>query len=380
MTGWGQDGPLADRAGHDIDYIALAGALGAVRPRRRAAGRRRSTSSATSAAAGCCSPSGVVAGLLEVARGGEGQVVDAAMVDGTALLMAPFFAAAPDGVLGPAGHQRARLGRALLRQLPSAPTAGGWPSAPSSRSSTPSCSTAWLDAPALPDRDDRANWPALRARFSPTFAARTRDEWAATFGGPRRLRRAGARPRRGAGAPPPRRPRHLHRPRRRRTPEPGPPLLRHPRRASPAAPATPASTRRKSWPTGASTADRVAALEAADSVIAPTTPRRPDPGEAADRVGVAELAGGEAVAGVTRRGARPCRPPRRSRRGGPSCPAGGHEGHAVGEPAPIAGRSRCPRRGGRPGRSSSSRRVMASTTAADWARCSFTSSVSQWAK
>ena len=53
MTGWGQDGPYAQAAGHDINYIALAGALGALRPGRARSRRRRSTSSATSAAAGC---------------------------------------------------------------------------------------------------------------------------------------------------------------------------------------------------------------------------------------------------------------------------------------------------------------------------------------
>ena len=60
---------------------------------------------------------GIVAALLEVARGGEGQVVDAAMVDGAALLMAPFFAAAPGRVVGAAGHEPPRLRRPVLRHL-----------------------------------------------------------------------------------------------------------------------------------------------------------------------------------------------------------------------------------------------------------------------
>ena len=92
MTGWGQDGPYAQAAGHDINYIALAGALEPDRPARASRRCRRSTSSATSAAAACCSPSAWPAALLEAQRTGEGQVVDAAMVDGAAVLMTMFHA------------------------------------------------------------------------------------------------------------------------------------------------------------------------------------------------------------------------------------------------------------------------------------------------
>ena len=86
MTGWGQDGPYAAAAGHDINYISLAGAsspsAGAARPRCR-----RSTWWATSAAAACSSRSGIACGIVEAQRSGQGQVIDAAMVDGAASLM-----------------------------------------------------------------------------------------------------------------------------------------------------------------------------------------------------------------------------------------------------------------------------------------------------
>src|ERR1035437_9913001 len=90
MTGWGQDGPLAQAAGHDINYIALSGALWAI-------GRRGGTPVpplnlvGDYGGGGMLLAFGVVAALLSVARTGVGQVVDAAMVDGSALLMAQFY-------------------------------------------------------------------------------------------------------------------------------------------------------------------------------------------------------------------------------------------------------------------------------------------------
>ena len=84
MTGWGQDGPLAQAAGHDINYIALTGALHAIGPDGRSR-CRRSTWSAISAAARCYLAFGVLAALLEARQSGKGQVVDAAMSDGAAL-------------------------------------------------------------------------------------------------------------------------------------------------------------------------------------------------------------------------------------------------------------------------------------------------------
>ncbi|HEY5180901.1 MAG TPA: CaiB/BaiF CoA-transferase family protein, partial [Dermatophilaceae bacterium] len=90
MTGWGQDGPLSQAAGHDINYIALSGALGAI-------GRRGETPVpplnlvGDYGGGGMLLAFGVLAALLSVARTGVGQVVDAAMVDGSALLMAQFY-------------------------------------------------------------------------------------------------------------------------------------------------------------------------------------------------------------------------------------------------------------------------------------------------
>ena len=90
MTGWGQEGPLALAAGHDINYIALSGALHAIGP-RGASRFRPSTWSGTSVAAACCWLSAWWRACSRRRAPGKGQVVDAAMTDGSALLMAAIF-------------------------------------------------------------------------------------------------------------------------------------------------------------------------------------------------------------------------------------------------------------------------------------------------
>ncbi|MDY6845043.1 MAG: CaiB/BaiF CoA-transferase family protein, partial [Thermodesulfobacteriota bacterium] len=90
MTGWGQDGPLASASGHDINYIALSGALHAI-------GRKGERPVpplnlvGDFGGGGMLLAFGIVCGLLEAQRSGKGQVVDAAMVDGSAVLMSMFF-------------------------------------------------------------------------------------------------------------------------------------------------------------------------------------------------------------------------------------------------------------------------------------------------
>ena len=86
MTGWGQDGPMAPRAGHDIDYIAIGGALWSL-GRADSAPVPPLNLVGDFGGGGMLLAFGMVAALLEAARSGEGQVVDAAMVDGAASLM-----------------------------------------------------------------------------------------------------------------------------------------------------------------------------------------------------------------------------------------------------------------------------------------------------
>ena len=114
MTGWGQDGPYASTAGHDINYISLAGALipsaGAEAP------VRPSTWSATSAAAACCWRSASWPAYWR-RTSGRGQVIDAAMVDGAAALMTMTHSLRAMGIWNDERHQHARHRRPLLRRV-----------------------------------------------------------------------------------------------------------------------------------------------------------------------------------------------------------------------------------------------------------------------
>ena len=97
MTGWGQDGPMAKAAGHDINYIALAGALHAI----GFAGDRPVPPLnlvGDFGGGGMLLAFGMVCALLETTRSGEGQVIDAAMIDGTASLMAMFYSMTATGL------------------------------------------------------------------------------------------------------------------------------------------------------------------------------------------------------------------------------------------------------------------------------------------
>ncbi len=117
MTGWGQSGPYAQAAGHDINYIALAGAL---EPIGRAGEKPTPPLNLVGdfGGGGMLLAFGVVCALLEAKTSGEGQVVDAAMVDGAALLMTMFHAFRAMGIWeAGARHQPARHRCPLLRRL-----------------------------------------------------------------------------------------------------------------------------------------------------------------------------------------------------------------------------------------------------------------------
>ena len=183
MTGWGQDGPLAARAGHDIDYIAVAGALD---PLGRPGERPHAPLNLLGdfAGGGMLLAVGVLAALLERERSGRGQVVDAAMVDGSALLTGFLH-----GLVG-AGRWPGGRGENLLD--------GGAPFYDTYRTADgghmavgalePGFYAELLDGlgltgSPLPEQYDEAGWPRLRAAFTERFAARTRDEWSAVFAG-----------------------------------------------------------------------------------------------------------------------------------------------------------------------------------------------------
>ncbi|WP_406729122.1 CaiB/BaiF CoA-transferase family protein [Streptomyces sp. GD-15H] len=181
MTGWGQDGPLADRAGHDINYLSLTGVLHAI----GTTGARPTAPLNLVGDFGGGSlylVMGILAALFERERSGAGQVVDAAIVDGTASLAqmiwafraagvwndrpatnlldtgAPFYDtyACADGAYVAIGALEPQFYAQLLDGL-------------------------GLDPDHLPPQNDPAGWPALRAAFTRAFATRTRDEWIEVF-------------------------------------------------------------------------------------------------------------------------------------------------------------------------------------------------------
>ena len=179
MTGWGQDGPLAARAGHDIDYIAVAGAL---EPLGRPGEPPHAPINLLGdfAGGGMLLAVGVLAALLERSRSGRGQVVDAAMVDGSALLMTFLHG------MSAAGAWRGGRGENLLD--------GGAPFYDTYRTSDggymavgalePPFFQALLDGLGVPgvlSQYDEAGWPAMRSLFAERFLSRTRDEWTAVF-------------------------------------------------------------------------------------------------------------------------------------------------------------------------------------------------------
>jgi alpha-methylacyl-CoA racemase len=183
MTGWGQDGPLAMRAGHDINYIALSGALHAI---GRAGGPPVPPLNLVGdfGGGGMLLAFGIACALLEARRSGHGQVVDAAMVEGASLLTtmiwgmqaaqkwsdvrgtnvldsgAPWYDtyATKDERYVAIGAIEPKFYAELIERL-------------------------GLADVALPDQNDCAGWPELRARIKAVFATKTRDAWCRVFEG-----------------------------------------------------------------------------------------------------------------------------------------------------------------------------------------------------
>jgi len=181
MTGWGQQGPYANRAGHDINYIALAGPLAHI-------GRRDQPPTpplnllGDFGGGGLLLAFGVACALAERARSGEGQVIDAAMVDGVAILSAPI---APAYALGYFHRERGTnwldSGAHYYDVYRCADGEYISVGAIEPKFYANLLATLGLDAAELPDQNDESQWPALKERFAACFAQRSRDEWMAAF-------------------------------------------------------------------------------------------------------------------------------------------------------------------------------------------------------
>jgi alpha-methylacyl-CoA racemase len=183
VTGWGREGPLAASAGHDINYIALAGVLGAIGPKD---GLPLPPLNLVGDFGGGALhlAFGVVCALLEARSSGKGQVVDAAMVDCAASLATGTY-----GLLAAGGWRDARGSNVLDGGAPwyaAYETAdGGYVciGALEPRVYAELLTRLGLASEPLPGQYDRAGWPVLRARFAAVFRTKTREEWRALLEG-----------------------------------------------------------------------------------------------------------------------------------------------------------------------------------------------------
>ena len=177
MTGWGQEGPLAMSAGHDVNYIAVAGVLEHI---GHADGPPVVPLNVIGdfGGGGMLLALGVLAAMLEAHGSGRGQVVDAAMVDGSALLMTMMYELAGRGQWNGARQSNMNDGGAHFYGVYE--TADG--KHVSIAAMEPKFYAVLLDliglsAADLPDQWDTAAWPALRERLAAVFRTRTRQEW-----------------------------------------------------------------------------------------------------------------------------------------------------------------------------------------------------------
>jgi alpha-methylacyl-CoA racemase len=183
MTGFGQEGPLAQSAGHDINYIALAGALHAI-GRKGQAPVPPLNLIGDFGGGGMFLAFGVVCALLEAQKSGEGQVVDAAMVDGSAYLMALMYGLYSQGIWADErGVNVLDTGAPWYDVY--ATKDGKWLAvgAIEKRFYEEFVERLGLAASDLPKQHDRKRWPELRQRFGETIALRTRAEWERVFAG-----------------------------------------------------------------------------------------------------------------------------------------------------------------------------------------------------
>ncbi|MET0727369.1 MAG: CaiB/BaiF CoA-transferase family protein [Acidimicrobiales bacterium] len=177
MTGWGQDGPYARTAGHDINYIALAGALEPI-GRRGGAPVPPLNLVGDFGGGGMLLAYGLVCGLLSAQRTGEGQVVDAAMVDGAALLTTMFHAFRAMGIWNDErGTNMLDSGAHFYDVYETAD--GTYVSIGSIESKFYSelLRLTDLEGEDLPHQHDQTQWPALKERLAEVFRTKTRDDW-----------------------------------------------------------------------------------------------------------------------------------------------------------------------------------------------------------
>jgi alpha-methylacyl-CoA racemase len=183
MTGWGQDGPLARTAGHDLAYLALTGVLHAIGP-AGAAPVPPLNLLGDFGGGGMLLAVGVLAGIVSAGRTGRGQLVDASIVDGTALLGTFVFGMLHSGTWHDARGANLLDGGAPFYAVYET-SDGRYLAVGALEPKFYAVLVAGLDGLGddAPAQYDPAGWPVLRERIAARIASRTRDEWVAVFDG-----------------------------------------------------------------------------------------------------------------------------------------------------------------------------------------------------
>ncbi len=177
MTGWGQEGPMANAAGHDINYIALSGALSAIGPK---GGKPVPPLNLVGdfGGGGMVLALGIVSAILEASRSGKGQVVDTAMVDGAAVLMSMFYTMSHVGVWNPErGSNLLDTGAHFYDTYETSD--GGYISLGSIEPQFYALllEKAGLDTEEFSAQMDQSRWPEYKEKLTAVFKTKTRDEW-----------------------------------------------------------------------------------------------------------------------------------------------------------------------------------------------------------
>jgi alpha-methylacyl-CoA racemase len=183
MTGWGQEGPLAHAAGHDINYIALSGALHSI-------GRKGDAPVPPLNLVGDFGGGalylalGIVAGLLEAQKSGKGQVVDAAMVDGAASLMTAIYGLRASGVWSnQRGENILDTGAHYYEVYETKDGKHVAIGSIEAKFYEELLRLSGLKGQELPRQNDRAAWPKMKERLRALFLSKTRDEWCSIMEG-----------------------------------------------------------------------------------------------------------------------------------------------------------------------------------------------------
>jgi alpha-methylacyl-CoA racemase len=179
MTGWGQDGPLANAPGHDINYISLTGVLHAIGPTEGPPAIPLNLAGDFGGGS-LYLALGVVSAILESRHSGKGQVVDAAMVDGSASLMTLCYGLLASGYWkDQRGSNRLDSGAPWYNVYETKD--GRWLSVGSNEARfwRNTLELLGLDAAEMPDQHDTSRWPEVHERFAAIFRTRTREEWCA---------------------------------------------------------------------------------------------------------------------------------------------------------------------------------------------------------